>query len=1216
MQPYDIVNNPLEEGTTLIEAGAGTGKTYALTAIFLRLLLEKSIDPDRILVVTFTTAATAELRDRLRRQLRDVRRFLDGQGDLDDTLRDIVHKTGAEPRTRKRVEFALREFDRVAIFTIHGFCQRILGELAFETGSPFDIELVTDASELIQSVADDYWRRVFYRAAPEIADYAANRLQGPETLASLYRRFGMPDLHIIPERPDLPSIDFTPYRRDWDALRRMWSAARGDIAARLLDPSLSGTVYGGLKPAPGPEPGQSRRTLKVEDWCRALDHFFARDTAPLPPEPSLLFFTTDKIVAATRKGMTSPTHAFFDACQALLASAEVMQIEMEAWLTALRYGFFRFARNRLDHIKQAGQLFFFDDLLVQVNRALEGGSGRRLAAVVRRRYQAALVDEFQDTDPTQYAIFKRLFDTPTHLLFMIGDPKQAIYAFRGADIFSYLQAARHARRKFTLVANWRSRPGLIRAINRLFGNRHHPFIIPEITYHPAVAARENDGGPTEAAPLVFWQMARDPHDVRGTSRGLSKQEVFARVLPAVAAEVAHLLQSSGTGGKPPAWSAEDMAVLVRTNRQARMVKTAMQEAGIPAVIHHAGSVFHTPEAEELMHVLEAVVRPGNVRLVKTALSTRLFGMAGEQLAFGEQAPTWWHDLQQRFFDYHTIWREWGFFPFFQRMLTDNQVAERLLTLTDGERRLTNLLHLSELLQQRVAARRLGLQETLKWLHAQKMRPDGGSEDEQLRLESDARALTVITIHKSKGLEFPIVFCPFAWESDTVRDEWPLFHDPTAGMRRTLYIGADANANQLDRARTERRAESLRLLYVAVTRARNRCYLVWGDLPGASNSPLGYLLEADAPANDPGADGNPPHRAPDHLAGVLASLARQADRTVAVRSLPEPETAPARTAELGPTVVSERRMKRRLDLDWTIASFSSLIRGTKTGGDLPEDRDQALDGQPSPAVSHAQPASGLKRADAIHRFPKGAHAGNFFHRLFEVMDYGPKDQGDWEAWIAAELIHFGFDPQWRRPVMHLIENVLATPLPSTPTPFALNRLRPHDCVKEMPFGFPLRPVRAEQLCKAFSRHRPLRFEENLDQWLNKLDFTISGGYLRGFIDLVFRHQGRYFLLDWKSNHLGDSDTDYHPERIRAVMAEEYYFLQYHLYVLALNQFLRLRLPGYTYERDFGGVYYLFIRGMQPQSDLGGGIFFDRPEHGLVEALERRLVRSGHRSVETM
>ena len=885
--------------------------------------------------------------------------------------------------------------------------------------------------------------------------------------------------------------------------------------------------------------------------------------------------------------------------------AETLQEEMEAWLTAVRYGFFRFADSQLEEIKQTGQTLFFDDLLVRVNLALGGEAGGRLAALVRSRFQAALVDEFQDTDTTQYAIFKGLFDTPSHHLFMIGDPKQAIYAFRGADIFSYLKAARHARRKFTLVENWRSRPVLIRAINLLFGRRHFPFIIPEIVYHPAGAARGNIGERTASAPLVFWHMRRNDRDSRGAGRTFTKQEAFARILNAMAAEVTRLLRPPATDGSSPEWSANDMAVLVRTNRQARMVKAAMQAAGIPAVIHKAGSVFDTPEADELLQVLQAVAHPGDTRLVKTAAATRLFGKTGEQLAFGDQEPTWWNELQQRFYNYYTLWRESGFYPFYRRLLTENQVADRLLKLTDGERRLTNLLHLSELLQETVAARRLGLQETLKWLREKKALPSGRSDDQQLRLESDDRALAIITIHKSKGLEFPIVFCPFAWESETRRAEWPLFHDPTAGMRRTLYIGAQADADCLSWARTERQAESLRLFYVAVTRARSRCYLVWGDLPGAATSPLGYLLEADASGHDP-VGGDRPAEHPDGSAyRALAFLARQADGAIAIRPLPEPETEWGATTEHGPALTTERRMTRRIDLDWAIASFSSLTRGLKTDGASPEYHDpELIGGKPQP-VDQVQVAT-----DTIHQFPKGAHAGNFFHRLFEVLDYGPSGHGERErgARVAEALRYYGFDLKWKMPVVHLIENVLAATLPSARAPFSLNRLDPKDCVKEMPFSFPLRPLDAGRLAAVFNHRSRSLSDFDLEQRSKALNFVISGGYLRGFIDLVFRFQDRYYLLDWKSNHLGNSYADYNHERIHRVMVGEYYFLQYHLYVLALDQFLRLRLPGYAYERDFGGVYYLFIRGIQPKDDNSGGIFFDRPETGLVEALRSELVQT--------
>ncbi len=1218
MQPYDIVNSPLDEGTCLIEAGAGTGKTYALTAIFLRLLLEKKLEPDRILVVTFTTAATAELRDRLRRQLLAIRHFLDRDGLLDPTLQAIVLHAAERGQVREAVADALREFDRIAIFTIHGFCQRVLGELAFETDSPFELELLADPSDLIQGIADDYWRRAFYAAAPELVDYALARFGGPETLATLYQRFGAPDLHLVPVIPDLPRIDLKPYRKHCETLRRQWSAARDAVAALLQDPALNSTVYGSLKPIPGGASGATRRAQKINGWCRALDHFLHREIAPLPLFPSFVYFTTAKISAATRKGQKPPQHAFFDACQQLQMAAEKLQTDLEHWLTALRYLFFSFAEHKLGELKQTRQTLFYDDLLIRVGRSLEGQGGEKLARAVRRRYQAALVDEFQDTDSIQYAIFKRLFDTPDHLLFMIGDPKQAIYGFRGADIFSYLQAARQTQRKFTLVENWRSRPELIKAVNCLFASHPRPFLIPEIAYHSAVAAlrAEASAGRATGAAMIFWQMAAREGEGEGRTakQAPTKKEVIGRILSAIVTEVAACLHPPANDPHAaPEWSANEIAILTRTNRQARMVKDCMQAAGIPAVIYNAGSVFDTPEADDFERVMRAVVQPGDTRNLKTALATRFFGIRGDLLAFGEQGPAWWEELRQRFFSYQLIWREKGFYPFFRRMLTENQMAARLLTLIDGERRLTNLLHLGELMQQTITAKRIGPKDALKWLRDQRTRISGNRDNQQLRMESDARAITIVTIHKSKGLEFPIVFCPFSWESEFGRDDWPLFHDPSAGLRRTLYLGSDANTDFHDRALIERRAESLRLLYVAVTRACTRCYLVWGDLPGAEMSALGYLLKGIPDAGAPRqveksrlADGPAAAKAEDGAGSPLDPLAQKAEGAIVVRPLPESKARPAIPAVPRVILGPERGMTRRFDLDWTIASFSGLIREAQHEAVMPEDRDQWERSGPPEPIGHGPRQAAEKLADDVHLFPRGAHTGNLFHRLFEILDYRQTAMPNWHSRVSAELVQFGFESEWLRPVTRLIGNVLATPLPSSAAPFTLNQIAPAACVKEMAFAFPLKRLSPEKLAAVFRRHDLPLSSEDVDHQLKQLQFKISGGYLRGFIDLVFHIQGRYWLLDWKSNHLGDSYADYDPARIRSVMAADYYFLQYHLYTVALDQYLRLRLPGYAYESDFGGVYYLFIRGMRPENEADGGIYFDRPHPELIAALRRLLL----------
>ncbi|MBL0712883.1 MAG: UvrD-helicase domain-containing protein, partial [Desulfosarcina sp.] len=797
MEPFDIVRNQLTEGACLIEAGAGTGKTYALTAIFLRLLFENQIEPDRILVVTFTTAATAELRDRLRRQLIAVRRFIDGEGPLDDTLRELVERVASPARIRERVVAALREFDRIAIFTIHGFCQRLLTEMAFETGSPFEVELVADPSAWLQEIADDYWREVFFEASPELTAHALDRLRGPETLAHLYQRYRLPDLHVIPVFPDFPPIDFHPYRRHRETLRRQWPGVQTEIATLLKNPGLKGNIYGSLKPAAGPPSGMTKREQKLGAWCRALGYFLRSRTSLFPPCPSLIYFTADKIAASVRKGQTPPLHPFFDQCQEMYDEAARLNVALDQWLAALRYRFFPYADRKLESRKQQRPMMFFDDLLIRVREALDEKRGGDLAATVRKHYQAALVDEFQDTDTIQYQIFKRLFDTADHFLFMIGDPKQAIYGFRGADIFSYLKAARQTRQGYTLLHNWRSTPDLIQAVNTLFESHPRPFLIPEIAFHPAIAARRkitDTGCQPETAPLTVWWIPDGDPAATNTGRRLTKALATDRILDAVAGEVSRLLQPPSNGPEGPRECLpHDIAILVRTNWQARRVKARMTEAGIPAVIHHVGNVFDTREADAFEAVLQAVAQPGDSRKLKTALATRFFGYTGDRLAFTDQTPGWWEDTVQQFYRYHSIWQEIGFYPFFRRMMSENQIAGRLLAFTDGERRLTNLLHLGELLHQAVTQQRTGLQGALKWLGLQKSMLSGSVEEQQLRMESDARALTILTIHKSKGLEFPIVFCPFCWESDPGARDWPLFHDPGADMGPTLALGADTGS---------------------------------------------------------------------------------------------------------------------------------------------------------------------------------------------------------------------------------------------------------------------------------------------------------------------------------------------------------------------------------------------------------------------------------------
>ena len=483
MKTFDLINTPLA-GTNLIEASAGTGKTYTIAGLFLRLILEKHFPADQILVVTFTKAATAELKDRIYNKLLCAKEaFLKGSSD-DKLIEALVKKHNNSAPAIQLIQDALIDFDKAAIFTIHGFCQRILYENAFETGSLFDTELTTDQTDLMQEVADDFWRRHFYDLPPEFLSYCIKKISGPEYFLKLLDKIKTPGIKIIPDlkKPSLESLG--PFRETFISLKKAWTFSREKVESAsggLRDPSLNGSVYGSIKTKPG-QTGFSKRDMKVFSMIEAMDRFVDSKSANFPLFKDFEKFTSTKLIRSARKNHIPPSHEFFDICDKLYRIGITLESEMERYLLFLKAESFKFAKSELFIKKKKNNTQFFDDLLIMVMEALEKRSGNELAKSIREKYQAALVDEFQDTDPVQYEIFSRLFSSKGSVLFMIGDPKQAIYSFRGADIFSYMKAARNAQSKYTLTDNWRSEPGLITAINTIFSNVRQPFVFDEIEF--------------------------------------------------------------------------------------------------------------------------------------------------------------------------------------------------------------------------------------------------------------------------------------------------------------------------------------------------------------------------------------------------------------------------------------------------------------------------------------------------------------------------------------------------------------------------------------------------------------------------------------------------------------------------------------------------------------------------------------------------------------
>ncbi|APZ44016.1 exodeoxyribonuclease V subunit beta [Acidihalobacter ferrooxydans] len=1154
-------------GVQLIEASAGTGKTYTIANLYLRLVLERGLTVPEILVVTFTKAATEELRGRIRQRLIEARALLaSGQARDDGDLGTLVHRLTEPDVARQRLDEAIVRMDEAAVYTIHGFAQRMLTEHAFESGAPFEAELLGDEQALRRAATEDFWRRRFYGAPQDEVAWAAQEWGTPE---DLYERMsdvlGRDAARLLPSDAGERAAALLPrWQRLHAELRAAWVREGEAVSEALLtSPALKRNIYtaGG-----------------VEAALRAFAEWIAASEPPPGVLPERIqLFTPAKLGAATKKGAEPPTASLFGLCEEL---ADLGPRLLRAYRAALLAEAAGYVRKAVAEHKSARRLLAYDDLLARLDAVLASADGAELAMRIRARFPVAMIDEFQDTDPVQYRIFQAVYGGRDDLaLFLIGDPKQAIYGFRGADIFAYLQARRDVGDgAHTLPVNWRSGSALVAAVNRLFSASAHPFLFEQIEFHPVRPSQQADAKPLRLdgatpAPLACWRLPA----VDG--KPLTTGAAQAQVALACAHEIAGLLARARSGaaliGAEPL-RAGDIAILVRNRNEAAVVREALDALGIASVFLSRDSIFSTPEAEALRRVLRAVAEPGNARALRAALATDLLGADAAELAALEQDENAWERWLTCFQRARQRWREHGFMAMFTQLLTQAAIAHRLLAARDGERRMTNLLQLGELLAV-AAAERSGFEALLRWLDARIDAPDGEDEAQQLRLDSDESLVQIVTVHASKGLEYPLVFLPFPWickpfaldKSGEARAPF-LFH-AADDFALCADLGSDAVAEHAAQAERERLAEDLRLLYVALTRARQRVYFSWGAVKRAPDSALARLLHPQGMPTDDAA------LRTDLLAlnadAPLLELLKLPDGPTAA---PPPQTGAALHA---------RRFDGRIDAGWRVTSYSGLVADYDARVELP-DYD---------AFGAAEPAAALRAQRDAFAFPRGAQAGLFLHALLEKLDF-PGAQGEaLSDRVTEELARHGFDSGWRPAIEALVTRVLDTPLDEAG--LCLRNITRADRVDELAFYYPLAALDCAALNALLARSGPLELTGEA------LSFRPQHGMMKGFIDLVFRHGGRYYLADYKSNHLGDRPEDYAPALLDAAMREHRYDLQYLIYCVALHRHLRARLPDYDYARDFGGVFYLFLRGMRPADGPRLGVYRDRPEPALIAALDR-------------
>ena len=1208
MQPLDLVNISLT-GRKLIESSAGTGKTYAITSLYVRLLLERRLSVAQILVVTFTEAATEDLKRRVRIRLREAAIAFETGDGKDEFLTGLLRKTENWREAHRVISDALHMLDEAAIFTIHAFCQRALQEHAFESGSLFEMNFVTNQDAMLREVVDDFWRAEFYPASPLFIRHSWQVGLTPDSLLQFVKQgLAWPLLEVIPkvDKPD-PMVQRVLEQAVWEeyrSLRAAWDSSKTTVSDILLNyPGLKRNLY---------------RQQTVEKDLREMATYLTSQN-PLNVPDGFEKFCSSKLANSLKGNYAPPSHRFFDLCEAYRKACDELQRSFGQSVLALKAAVASFVRKEMRRRKQQQRLRSFDDLLLDLHEVLAGPGRDVLVRVLRQRYGAALIDEFQDTDPLQYEIFQRLFSGESSVagetaMFLIGDPKQAIYSFRGADVFAYMQAAENVEERLTLNRNWRSNALLVEAVNRIFQNAPDPFVLPEIEFHAVKAGRSDAGefvweGEGASSALTFWVMRRTEPD-KPINRGRANEELPA----AVASEIVRWLQAGANGkarldGVP--LGAHHIAVLVRTNDEARNMQTALQNSGIPSVIHSDESVFKSPEALELERVLAAIAEPGNEGKVRAAMATELLGVTSMELARLAQDEMGWDRWLETFALYRGVWLHEDFMTMIATLITEQQVRSRLLASPGGARRLTNLLQCCELLHQAALEGGLGVEQLMKWL-AEARRQSGTArlEEHQIRLETDEQAVRIVTVHKSKGLQYPIVFCPFCWNTGGGGGQTGevIFHDATQSGKLVMDIGSNDQEVHKRIAEHENLAENARLLYVALTRAEYRCVVVWGSIRDAGGSALGRLLhpskglEAGSWVEDAGTHFE--RLSDEEILRDLNQLARGERSGISVETVPSSTqqvyTPPARP----PVTLACRTLSREIPRGSSTASFSSLTAAHAREVELP-DHDSLWRRDDEEAQSLSPSSHGRRFLD----FPRGRRAGTALHELLEVVDFSLEPIEAVRQAVREKLAQFGFEITWQEAVLQMLQATLSVPLDPNEPSFHLSSLPAAQRLHELEFCLPLDLLTSKRLRAAFAVHRSLAFPTDLAEVLERLDFVPVHGNMKGFIDLVFEREGRFYLADWKSNFLGPNLEAYGSAALRDAMKRELYVLQYHLYAVALDRYLAFRIPGYQYKTHFGGVYYLFLRGINPQQGSEYGVFRDRPSEALIRELSRCLHAAG-------
>jgi len=1159
-------------GIRLIEASAGTGKTYTIASLYVRWVVGhecEPLSPENILVVTFTRAATEELRERIRARLKSTLKQIDSNTWQQDAFLEAVLKGLDLQVATQRLRDAIQVMDLAAIYTIHGFAQKVLKQFSVESNVDSEFEFVLDDTQWLIQAARDVWRQRVYPLTGDALNIILSEWRGPDDLLKSLRPLMKPGVQLSKRdfKEDLLKGALARFKEYSTNLKQRWLTESTKWISDIRNHTDASGSYTRFLDG---------RVEKINAWVASSDQWNSEAFKALG------YFTPLALEKSVKKNGVPVLHDLAPLIQAMLDEWEMYQSQVKYYLMAWKLETVRAVQHRLATLKRQKGIVSSDDLLLNLSASLQQVPESQLADPLRAQFPVALVDEFQDTDGAQYEVFKRLYvhsaQRQSLALFMIGDPKQAIYKFRGADIFTYIEAKKDVDETYSLDTNYRSVQPLVTAVNTIFTQHTQPFLFDESIPFDSVKAHQGADCLPQAMTPFTWHFA--PLDNLNISNQDQAISYFANI---TAQKVVELLQPNESGKL----EAKDIAILVRSAKQAQVVKTALSERQVGCVYVGQDSVFQSQEAYALNALLHSI-HAMSERQYRNALAHPVWELSLASLAAFSSDERHWEMALDRLYEANQIWMKQGVMSMVMHWLHAWELPSQWLSQPQGDRVLTNVLHLAEMLQNQ-SHQVQGMQGLLTWFDLQVFDEFEQADQKQLRLESDANLVQIVTVHKSKGLEYPVVFVPFNWMGKEGRDL--IYYDEAIQS-----LTCDLDDEHLEKRKKESLAEEVRLLYVALTRASKACYVGMVDGAGLEKKPLGKDLKHSPLFHVL------THGQTENASTKLKELVSSSPQVFAIEQ-PEEALTILETVD-SKEALSSRSVNLPGFESWQLSSFSALVRNLHTPHDKRFNLDDEWGNEIPSSEATPEPTEENPVLSAFD-FPKGAHAGNFLHNLLEDIDFVtlPSNLDD----IITNLLQrYGIDIHWQEVVKTWLPDILETPLTvhvrdtaeSALPVLSLSQLDASKKAVEMEFYFPIAHLNAVEFNRLVQAHSILPLVE--EQHLHDLNFQDVKGMLKGFIDLTFEWGGQYFILDYKSNHLGHSYSHYSDVAVQAAMAEHRYDVQLIIYTLALHRFLRLRLPDYDYDQHIGGGYYLFLRGLHSQGSEGQ--FFAKPSKTLIESLD--------------